>query len=143
VGIKPEPPLEIADPAKVGPAKIGELAFHNPNLRPNPAAMSDEQKAAGAANQRTAAVYAGDMYDPNLRARLHRVTAPVLVLAGEQDGVVPLQYERDLADSFPRATFRSIPEAGHFPHIEQPGPVFAAIGEFVNTEIKPGGTTNQ
>jgi pimeloyl-ACP methyl ester carboxylesterase len=44
-----------------------------------------------------------------------------------------------LADSFPRATFRSIPQAGHFPHIEQPGPVFEAIGEFVDTEVKPDG----
>jgi pimeloyl-ACP methyl ester carboxylesterase len=143
VGIAPEPPLQIADPAKLGLAKIGELAFHNPALRPNPAALSEEQKAAGAANQRTAAVYAGDMYDPKLRGRLHRVTAPVLVLAGEQDGVAPLEYERALAGSFPRATFRSIPQAGHFPHIEQPGSVFAAIGEFVNTEIKPDGMKNQ
>ncbi len=140
VGIKPEPPLEIADPAKLGPVKTGELAFHNPALRPNPAALSEEQRAAIAANQRTGAVYAGaDMYDPKLRGRLHRVTVPVLVLAGEQDGIVPLEYERALADSFPRATFRSIPQAGHFPHIEQPGSVFGAIADFVKTEIKPDG----
>jgi pimeloyl-ACP methyl ester carboxylesterase len=139
VGIRPEPPLEIADPAKLGPVRTGELAFHNPALRPDPAALSDEQRAAGAANQRTTAVYAGDMYDPKLRGRLRLVTTPVLVLAGEQDGIVPLEYERALAGSFPRATFRSIPDAGHFPHIEQPGSVFAAIGDFVSTEIKPDG----
>ncbi|MDX6347617.1 MAG: hypothetical protein QOF84_2407 [Streptomyces sp.] len=138
-GIKPEPPLEIADPAKLGPVKTGELAFHKPELRLNPAALSEQQRAAMAANQRTLAVYAGDPYchDPKLRGRLHRVTVPVLVLAGEQDGIVPLEYERALADSFPRATFRSIPEAGHFPHIEQPGSVFGAIGDFVDTEVKP------
>ncbi|MDX6314656.1 MAG: hypothetical protein QOF44_4120, partial [Streptomyces sp.] len=140
-GIKPEPPLEIADPAKLGPVKTGELAFHKPELRLNPAALSEQQRAAMAANQRTLAVYAGDPYchDPKLRGRLHRVTVPVLVLAGEQDGIVPLEYERALADSFPRATFRSIPEAGHFPHIEQPGSVFGAIGDFVDTEVKPEG----
>jgi pimeloyl-ACP methyl ester carboxylesterase len=139
VGIKPEPPLEIADPAKLGPVKTGELAFYKPELRPNPAALSEEQKAAMAANQRTQAVYASGNYDPKLGGRLHRVTVPVLVLAGEQDGIVPLEYERALADAFPNATFRSIPQAGHFPHIEQPASVFEAIGDFVDTEVKPDG----
>jgi pimeloyl-ACP methyl ester carboxylesterase len=139
VGIEPEFPLEIADPAKLGPVKTGELAFHKPELRLNPATLSDEQKAGMAANQRTQTVYSGVGYDPKLRGRLHRVTFPVLVLAGEQDGIVPLEYERTLAESFPRATFRAIPEAAHFPHIEQPGAVFGAIGDFVHTEIKPDG----
>lgn len=141
VGIKPEAPLEIADPAKLGPVRTGELAFHNPGLRLDPTAMSEEQRAVMAANGRTQAIYSGDSYsyDPKLRGRLHRVTVPVLVLAGEQDGIVPLEYGRALAGSFPRATFRPIAEAGHFPHIEQPGAVFGAIGDFVDTEVKPDG----
>ncbi len=138
-GIAPEPPVQIADPADLGPVKTGELAFHNPKFRLNPAALSPEQLAGMAANQRTLAVYAGDpfCYDPKLRGRLHRVTVPVLVLAGEQDGIAPLEYERALADSFPRATFHAVAEAGHFPHIEQPAAVFGAIGDFVDTEVKP------
>jgi len=139
VGIEPPFPLEIADPAKLGPVRTGELAFFKPQLRPDPASFTDEQKAAAGANQRTQAVYAGPNYDPKLRGRLHRVTIPVLVIAGEQDGIVPLEYERALADSFPRSTFRPIAEAGHFPHLEQPGAVFGAIGDFVDTEIKPDG----
>jgi pimeloyl-ACP methyl ester carboxylesterase len=139
-GVTPEPPLEIADPAVLGPVRTGELAFYQPELRLNPAELSDQQRAAMAANQRTLAVYAGDpSHDPKLRGRLHRVTVPVLVIAGEQDGIVPLEYERALAGAFPRATFRPIPEAGHFPHIEQPGSVFGAIGDFVDTEVKPDG----
>ena len=138
-GIEPEAPLEIADPAKLGPVKTGELAFHKPELRLDPASLSEEQKAAMAANQRAQAVYTGIGYDPKLRGRLHRVTVPVLVVAGEQDGIVSLDYERTLADAFPRATFRSVPEAAHFPHIEQPGAVFGAIGDFVDTEVKPDG----
>jgi pimeloyl-ACP methyl ester carboxylesterase len=139
VGIKPEPPLAIADPAVIGPVRTGELAFHNPAFRVDPATLSEEQKAAAAANQRTQAVYSGVGYDQKLRGRLHRVTVPVLVLAGEQDGIVPLEYERALAGAFPRATFRPIPEAGHFPHMEQPGAVFAAIGDFMDAEVKSAG----
>ncbi len=134
-GIEPEPPLQIADPAKLGPVKTGELAFHDPRLRPDPAALSDEQKAALAANQAALAVYAGGphfCYDPKLRGRLHRVAVPVLVLAGEQDGIAPLEYERALAASFPRATFRPVSQAGHFPHLEQPEEVLEAIGAFLD-----------
>ena len=140
-GITPEPPLEIADPARIGPVRTGELAFHKPELRLDVASLSEPQRAAMGANQRTLAVYAGDPFchDPKLRGRLHRVTVPVLVLAGEQDGIAPLGYERALADAFPRPTFRPVAEAGHFPHIEQPGAVFAAIGDFVDTEVKPEG----
>jgi pimeloyl-ACP methyl ester carboxylesterase/mannose-6-phosphate isomerase-like protein (cupin superfamily) len=133
-GIEPEPPLEIADPAKLGPMKTAELAFYYPQLRPDPAAVSDEQKAAMAANQAALAVYAGGpyfCYDPKLRGRLHRVTVPVLVLAGEQDGIAPLEYERALAASIPRASFHPVPQAGHFPHLEQPEVVLDAIGAFL------------
>jgi pimeloyl-ACP methyl ester carboxylesterase len=140
VGTKPEPPLEIADPAKVPPAEFFRMAYHNPELRPNPAALSEEQRAVIAANAGTTAVYtAGTMYDPKLHHRLHRVTAPVLVLAGEQDGIVPLEYSRAFAGAFPRSRFVPISNAAHFPHMEQPGQVLAAIGDFVRTEIKPDG----
>ncbi|WP_332262205.1 alpha/beta fold hydrolase [Kitasatospora mediocidica] len=140
-GIAPQAPIQIANPAEIGPVRTGELAFHNPALRLNPATLTDEQKAAMGANQATLAVYAGDPFchDPKLQGRLHRVAVPVLVLAGEQDGIVPLAYERALADAFPRATFHPVHEAGHFPHIEQPAAVFAAIGDFVATEVKPHG----
>ena len=137
-GITPEPG-QIADPATLGPVRTGELAFHNPELRLNPATLSEEQKAGMAANQRTQAVYTDIGHNPALSDRLTEVTIPVLVLAGEQDGIVPLAYERKLADAFPRATFQPIAEAGHFPHIEQPGAVFGAIGDFVDTQVKPNG----
>jgi pimeloyl-ACP methyl ester carboxylesterase len=136
-GITPEPPLEIADPATLGPVKTSELAFHNPQFRIDPATMSEQQRNGMAANQRALAAYASVNHDPKLRGRLHRVAVPVLVLAGEQDGIVPVAYERTLADSFPRNTFRVITEAGHFPQMEQPGQVFEAIGDFVDTEVKP------
>lgn len=138
-GITPGPGQEIADPAKLGMARIGELAFHKPELRLDPATLSDEQKAGMAANQRTQAVYTGLGHDPELRGRLAEVAIPVLVLAGEQDGIVPLEYERAFANAFPRGKFRPIAEAGHFPHIEQPAAVFGAIGDFVDTEVKPDG----
>lgn len=129
-GIEPKPPLEIADPAKIGPVRTGELAFHNPALRLDPSTLSAEQRAIMAANQQVQALIAPGSYDVKLRGRLHRVGVPVLVLAGEQDGIVPLDYERDLAACFPQATLRTIPAAAHFPHIEQPELVLTEIAKF-------------
>jgi pimeloyl-ACP methyl ester carboxylesterase len=93
------------------------------------------------ANQQTLAVYAGEdfMFAPKLRRRLHRVTVPVLVAWGEEDGVVSADYGRAYAAAFPNGHFTAIAEAGHFPQIEQPGAVLGAIGDFVDNVIKPDG----
>ena len=114
------------------PAELGGLAFRNPRFRPDPAALTGTQRAAMAANQRTLAVYAGDpyMHDPKLRGRLHRVDVPVLVLWGEQDGVIPLAYGRTFAGSFPDSRFVPVPGTGHFPFIEDPETVFRALKDF-------------
>jgi pimeloyl-ACP methyl ester carboxylesterase len=132
VGIQPGSPGQIADIATAGPAEFGRLAWHRPELRPNPAAMSDEQRAAIAANQQTLAVYAGDpyMHDPKLGRRLHRVTVPVLVAWGEHDGVVPADYGREYAGLFADGRFQLIPGAAHFPQIEQVELTVEAIEKF-------------
>jgi pimeloyl-ACP methyl ester carboxylesterase len=135
-GILVSDPHEIADPRTLTPAQLGELSFHNPALRPNPATMPEAQRNAMAANGRTLAVYAREMYDPKLRRRLSRITKPVLVLWGESDGVCTPGYGRAYAESFPDARFRLIAEAGHLPHLEQPVVTLSAIGEFAETELK-------
>ncbi len=92
-----------------------------------------------AANQKTLATYAGDAFthDPKLRGRLHRVTVPVLVIWGEQDGVATVTYGRGYAESFPNGHFAPIADAGHFPQIEQLGATMGAIGNFLDTVMKP------
>lgn len=137
-GITADPGQEPADASALSPAELGKLAFHNPQFRPDPSTMSEQQRAGAAANGRAQAVYTGQTGgDPKLRARLHRIEVPVLVVWGEHDGVIPLEYGHTFANSFPRSRFVPIPEAGHFPFIENPGAVFGAIGDFVDTEVKP------
>ena len=140
-GIRPENAAQITDIRGPPPQAIGKLSFYNPAFRPDPATMTPEQLAGMAANQQTLAVYAGPdfMFAPKLRRRLHRVTVPVLVAWGEQDGVVTPDYGRVYAAAFANAQFVPIAEAGHFPQIEQPGAVLAAIGDFADTVIKSSG----
>jgi pimeloyl-ACP methyl ester carboxylesterase len=140
-GIRPDSPTQITDIRSIPPAAIGKLSFYNPALRPNPATMTAEQLAGMAANQQTLAVYAGPdfMFAPKLRRRLHRVTVPVLVAWGEEDGIVGPDYGRAYAAAFRNGRFTGIPEAGHMPQLEQPAAVLAAIGDFAGTVVKPGG----
>ncbi|MGF7237763.1 MAG: alpha/beta fold hydrolase [Frankia sp.] len=139
IGIKPPSEKDVVDIRGVDPAEISMLSFANAAFRPDFAAFSDAQRAAMAANQKTLTTYAGAswMYDPKLRGRLHRVTVPVLVAWGVQDGIVSVEYGRAYADSFPNGHFVPVPDAGHFPHIEQMGRTLGAIGEFVDTVVKP------
>ncbi|MTD59617.1 alpha/beta fold hydrolase [Amycolatopsis pithecellobii] len=140
VGIQPGHPDEIAEASKVGPGEFLRLAWHKPEFTPDPAQMSDEQRAAMAANQEVLAVYAGDpyMHDPKLSHRLHRVQVPVLVGWGEHDGVVPADYGRTYAGLFPRGSFQLIPNAGHLPHVEELGLTLEALGKFVSSELQAG-----
>ncbi|MGW0835799.1 alpha/beta fold hydrolase [Streptomyces prunicolor] len=130
----------VVDPRTMAPSDISQLSFANAKFRPDFASFTDDQRAAGAANQKTLAVYGGAhfTYDPKLRARLHRVTVPVLVVWGEEDGIAPLKYGRGYADSFPNGHFAPIANAAHFPQIEALGATLGAIGDFVSAVVKPG-----
>jgi pimeloyl-ACP methyl ester carboxylesterase len=138
-GIRPDHAGQVTDIRPLPPAAIGKLAFHNPALRPDPAALTEAQRAGSAANQKTMASYAGDefLFAPKLRRRLHRVAIPVLVAWGTEDGVLMPDYGQAYADAFRNGQFHPIPDAGHFPHIEQPKAVIAAIGDFVDNVVKP------
>ena len=60
------------------------------------------------------------MHNPRLKHRLHRIKVPTLLIWGENDGVVPPAYAKAYQRLIPGAGLSLIPQAGHFPHIEQP-----------------------
>jgi pimeloyl-ACP methyl ester carboxylesterase len=71
------------------------------------------------------------LYDPLLRRRLGRITAPVLLCWGAHDRLAPVDpcaraWEKDL----PGARLCVFPESGHVPHIEEPEAVAGAVVEF-------------
>jgi len=139
VGIAGRGEDRVVDVRTIAPAEISTLSFANAAFRPDFSSFTEEQRAAQVANQKTLAVYGGEhfTFDPKLRRRLHRISVPVLAVWGEQDGVAPLGYGREFIGAFPDGHFVSIPGAAHFPQIEQLGPTLGAIGEFVDTVVKP------
>ncbi|HEY8479057.1 MAG TPA: 3-oxoadipate enol-lactonase [Spirillospora sp.] len=64
----------------------------------------------------------------DVTARLGEISAPTLVIAGEQDGPTPPRGHADrLAEGIPDARLEIIAGAGHLAGVERPGPVTDAI----------------
>jgi proline iminopeptidase len=68
---------------------------------------------------------------PDLRDDLARITAPTLVVAGEDDFICGPASAREIAGGIPGAELVLVPNAGHFTYFEQPERFAAAVGDFV------------
>lgn len=75
------------------------------------------------------------LHDPKLRGRLRRVTAPTLVVAGAQDGLVPLAHAQTYAAEIADARLAVVESAAHWLIFEQPGELVALTEAF----LAPGG----
>ncbi|MBI5105619.1 MAG: alpha/beta fold hydrolase [Solirubrobacterales bacterium] len=63
--------------------------------------------------------------------QLGQISAPTLVICGEEDVATPPDRARQLADGIPGAELVMIPRAGHHSPIENPQPVTEAIEAFL------------
>jgi proline iminopeptidase len=75
----------------------------------------------------------GEQRTMDLLPGLASAQCPVLVLAGEQDPVCPLEDARDIAAALPRqwVQFRSFPDAGHGAYRDDPDAYFDALRQFI------------
>ena len=54
----------------------------------------------------------------SVEKKLKEIKVPTLVIAGENDLVVPPRFSKQLADGIVGSTFVTIPNSGHFPFVE-------------------------
>lgn len=127
---------DIVDPSSLAPAERTAYAYHDP-ARFAPVLNSPDAAAAMAANQQSLRTYAGQpfMHDPSLRTRLTSLPLPTLILWGESDRIVPLTYGQQFAAVIPNAHFQLVPQAGHFPQIEQLAEVVTRIQNFTTNQV--------
>jgi len=62
---------------------------------------------------------------------LATITCPTLVLAGEQDALIPASLQQDYAAKIPSAQFSVVPHAGHLSNLEQPEGFLQALKGFL------------
>ena len=70
---------------------------------------------------------------PDSTPQLASITVPTLVVAGEEDGVVPVEEMRAMAAAIPGARFEVVAGAGHLVNLEQPETVNALLGGWLDS----------
>jgi pimeloyl-ACP methyl ester carboxylesterase len=118
------PHAEYLERAWADPAK-GEVDF---------ARLPDSELAAIVRAREALALYGWKpyMHNPRLRRWLHRIDRPTLLLWGATDRIVTPQYGENWRRAVPDARLELIPEAGHFPHWEQPQDFVDKLAAFVD-----------
>jgi pimeloyl-ACP methyl ester carboxylesterase len=117
--------------------QVFDISYFNPDkFRFDPATLSDERKAAQAANRAALAVYAGPtMADPTLAGRLPAISIPTLVVWGEADRMIPSAHGDAYANAIPGAQFKLIAQAGHLPQLEAPADLLATVWPFASSHV--------
>ena len=107
--------------------RLPEVLFHDPHC---PAAQSMQipsVDAADALDRAAACIWAigcaakflWPIPERGLAKRLHRITAPTLIVWGAQDAVVPARYASLFADHIAQSRIQIIDNCGHIPQLEQ------------------------
>lgn len=63
--------------------------------------------------------------------KLGQLQKPVLLVWGEDDGIVPFDQSPQLRAALGEARFLAVPDAGHLPHLERPEAVVPVIVDFL------------
>lgn len=97
--------------------------------------MLDNPEAAAASWWVTACTghFIWPLPDRGLGKRIHRVSAPSLVVWGSEDGIVPPVYADEWGRRLRDSRVEIIDGAGHVPQVEQPTLVERVVAEFLST----------
>jgi pimeloyl-ACP methyl ester carboxylesterase len=124
--------VEITDIYALSADEVLRHTFADPANAPDYGRLDDAALEEVARDREAAVLYGWRpyMHNPSLTHWLHRVSVPTLVLWGEQDRIVAPAYGERLTQAIPGVRFTTIAAAGHYPQIEQPETVAAAIETF-------------
>ena len=124
----------------LAPQELPAHVFKNPDAQAAKALFSIPEDPEEGALAKTRLVWAmgstgkfiWPIPDKGLKKRIHRITAPALLLWGEDDRLVPRAYADEFARRLPRAKVEVVENSGHAPHLEQPEATARAVSAFLN-----------
>ena len=120
--------------------QVAELSYYQPDkFRIDVDQLPEPARAAMAANRAALAFYGGPaMADPTLLGRLPAIAAPVLVVWGAADRMIPPEHGLAYTRAIPGAQFQLISDAGHLPQLETPAALLRLLREFLLAHTDPG-----
>ncbi|MGE3541996.1 MAG: alpha/beta fold hydrolase, partial [Candidatus Tectimicrobiota bacterium] len=118
----------VADFFAMTPAQLSTALWHDPQAPEAQALMAlpeDETAQLEAYLTRMQHLSAAGKFlwpipDKGLKKRLHRITAPTLLLWGQSDGLVPEAYASAFQQQITGARVTVLPRCGHLPMYEAP-----------------------
>jgi len=134
-GKAPEVPVSFRLMTQVLPKPLLRMslvpAFANPEVLSDRLTQRyfDLVRAPGARASLLARMQQTVLTDP--RPQLRHITAPTLLIWGEQDAMIPFSHAADYLAALPRASLVALPAIGHLPQEEQPGRGLAALQAFL------------
>lgn len=70
-------------------------------------------------------------YNPKLRGRLYRVKCPTLVVWGDSDGLLPVEFGQAYHESIAGSRLQVLEKCGHLPPLEKPYEFAGLLEEFL------------
>ena len=108
---------------------ITRMMFGSTTRRRNPDLVNEWEEKFGAADVPSMLEYAGGLlHRDSILGRLGEISAPTLVMVGDEDTSLPPRYSEEIAAGIPGARLVLVPGAGHLSALEQP--------EFVTDEMQ-------
>lgn len=134
----------VADFFSMSPAEVAAATYHDPQSAAAQAAGARPEDNEAyiafmlerAKSLATAAKYLWPIPNRGLGKRLHRISAPTLLIWGASDRIVPPQYASDFMAGIPQARFETVQDAGHLPQIEQPDRLAEIVRHFLSTTVE-------
>lgn len=131
----------VAQFMTMSPDEVAEIAYYDPAgpVARQMMTVPDDPEAAVEMVLRTTwsqactGKFMWPLPDKGLRKRLYRITAPTLIVWGNQDRLAPPAYAEEFAGRIANARVQTFDQAAHLPQLEQLGPVSTAVKEFLSS----------
>ena len=130
---------EAVDPFTLAPRELAIAKWHDPELAATEPSIfqkdpSDPALASIVRSQNLAiaAKYLWPFPDRGLRRRLRHIKAKSLIVHGESDGLLPVEYAHEFTRLIPDARLEEFAEAGHLPLVERETEACAAVLAFLD-----------
>lgn len=127
----------VADPFLMSPGELVAMLYHDPAVAARLAPASPDLDFVLAQYRDLTALarfsWTPFLSNPKLERRLHRVTAPTLVVVPSDDRLIPVAHGRRYAELIPGARFAEIGECGHAMYFERPAEFANATAAFLGS----------
>jgi pimeloyl-ACP methyl ester carboxylesterase len=135
----PVPDIFLMPPDRL----VATLFQHPPPVPPKAPAPDIDAILAAYRDQTALARFCWSPYlcNPKLERRLHRITAPTLVVAPSQDRLIPIAHARRYVERIPGARFAEVFDCGHAMYFERPAEFAAVTTDFVARSGLPNGVS--